>query len=71
MTLPFSGATMLLGLPFVFLRMGRMLPGTLHLFLGTFWLLGKGPSFLGMPKWFLGIVRGEGEHHGKVRVPTR
>jgi hypothetical protein len=51
----FPGTKMLLGLPFVFLGMGRMLPGTPDLFLGTFWLLGKVPSFLGTRKWFLGI----------------
>jgi hypothetical protein len=35
-----------------------MFLGTPTLFLGTFWFLGKAPSFLGTLTWFLGIVVG-------------
>ena len=38
-----------------------MFPGTPAFFLETFWLPGKGPSFLGTLKWFLGMVHRSSE----------
>src|SRR5436309_11181057 len=43
----FPGTKMLLGIPLAILGMGGCFPEAPILFLGTFWLLGKAPSFLG------------------------
>ena len=53
MAMLFPGAFWLLGSRFAFLGMGGLFPGTPAL---VPLAPGKGPSFLGTLKWFLGIV---------------